>query len=134
MSWKRGDEVLWTTGPEGLWTISDFGGVHGVEISQGEVWANVALDAICAPATDPYRIVFRQIMGCAGPWWWRGNPKLLGERIHELQDWIGSEMPDVIGWATALSIIEAVESIVQGALDNGNIKIDEHGNFQHLFG
>ncbi len=45
----------------------------------------------------------------------------LGDRVHELQTWCANHCrPE---WATGLSIIEAAELIVRGAIENANIEV-----------
>lgn len=48
--------------------------------------------------------------------------KDLEDKVCELQDWLGEHLS--IGWVTHITIIDAVDSIVEEAIDNGNIRLD----------
>lgn len=42
----------------------------------------------------------------------------------ELQDFVGMNLKSSVQWATGIDIIEAVDTIVQGAIDNTNLSIE----------
>lgn len=69
----------------------------------------------------PLREALKAVVGKEPPGYVRGHTiqGLTDRQVMELQDWCSiNARPE---WATGLSMLEAAEMIVQGAVDNANI-------------
>ncbi len=69
----------------------------------------------------PFREALQAVVGKAPPAYVKGFGLggLTGKQVSDLQDWCSlNARPE---WATGLSMIEAAELIVEGAIENGNI-------------
>lgn len=71
---------------------------------------------------DPFREALAAVVGKEPPEYVRGFGlrEMTGKQVSDLQDWCSvNARPE---WATGLSMIEAAELIVEGAVENANIE------------
>lgn len=71
----------------------------------------------------PLREALKLLMRKAPPKFVQGYDysNLTDAQHTELQDWVGTHIPNAIYWSTAIGIIEAAEHIVEEAVGNANI-------------